>query len=55
MTISEPNPGRVSDYPDAKVSISSGVYQLTFEANAVASADGTVSVANDCRLSLRTA
>ncbi len=55
VTITEPNPGRVSDYPDAKVAISPGVYQLTFEANAIASADGTVSVANDSRLSLRTA
>jgi hypothetical protein len=50
--ITETNPGRITDYPDTKVELPPGRYHLTFEATSAASADGTVTVSNDSRLSL---
>lgn len=50
--ITETNPGSVTDLPQRTVVLPAGRYQLTFEANALSSADGTVSITNDCILSL---
>lgn len=47
------NPGNAADWPDLDpVWIAEGQYDLTFETNAVASADGTVSIRYDASLFL---
>jgi hypothetical protein len=53
--VTDPNPGRTGDSPDTKIELPAGAYRLTFEANSIATADGTVSLDNDCELRLRSA